>query len=231
VFMSAVAISNLIGIEDGATIVSILILVNAGVLLAKEWRYVARTPFLQIVPISVAATVIGTMLLPVFLAKSVVWLKFILGVVIVASSLQLLWLRREPGGHRPAWAFPLSGVAGGLMGGLFAIPGPPIVYVLHRYMPSHREIRATLVAIFATITGVRLGLASVLTAPVGNVLVTAGALVPVTVMATAIAHRWPPPLSAEMLKAITVFLLVLTGIVLAWPALSDMAETVVSLSR
>lgn len=229
IFMSAVAISNLIGIEEGAAVVSILILVNAGILLAKEWRYVVGSPFLQIVPISLVATVVGTMLLPVFLAKSVIWLKFVLGVVIVVSSLQLLWLRKDTGGHRPGWAFPLSGLAGGLMGGLFAIPGPPIVYALHRYMPSHREIRATLVAIFAAITGVRLGFASFLTAPTGSILVMAAILMPVTVVSTTIAHRWPPPLSADMLKFITVCLLVLTGIVLLWPALSDMARSVLDL--
>lgn len=228
--MSAVAISNLISIEDGATIVSILILVNAIILLAKEWKYVARSQFLQIVPISLGATIIGTMLLPVFLAKSIVWLKFALGVVVVVSSLQLLWLRRDTGDHRPVWVFPVSGLVGGLMGGLFAIPGPPIVYALHRYMPSHREIRATLVATFAAITGVRLGLASLLTVPAGNVLVTATILAPVTVISTAVAHRWPPPLSGEMLKFITVCLLVLTGLVLAMPAISELASHVLGIT-
>lgn len=223
VFMSAVAISNLIPIEDGATIVSILMLVNAATLLAKEWRYVARSPFLQIVPISLVATVIGMMLLPVFLAKSVIWLKFVLGVVIIGSSLQLLWLRRDADHPRPAWAFPLSGVAAGLMGGLFAIPGPPVVYALQRYLPSHRQIRATLVAIFGAVTAVRLGMASVLAVPAGHILATTAMLVPVTIATTVLAHRRPPPLSPDMLRRITICLLVLTGVVLVLPALSQMA--------
>ena len=226
VFMSAVAMSEIVGIEDGATIVSILMLVNAGILLAREWRYVARNPFVQIVPISLVTTVVGTMLLPVFVSKSIVWLKFVLGVVIVVSSLQLLWLRKDSGGRRPRWAFPLSGLVGGLMGGLFAIPGPPIVYALHRYLPSQREIRATLVAIFAAITGLRLCLSGLLTPPTGDILVIAAVLTPVTILATAVAHRRPPPLSADMMKFVTVCLLVLTGIVLSWPALSDMARSV-----
>lgn len=228
VFMSAVAISDLIGIEDGAIIVSILMLVNAGTILIKEWRYIARRPFRQIVPISLVATVAGTILLPVLLSKSVIWLKFALGVVIIASSLQLLFLRRDPGSPRPAWAFPLSGLAAGLMGGLFAMPGPPVVYALQRYLPSYREIRATLVAIFAAVTAVRLGMASILAVPAGNILATAAMLVPVTIASTVFAHRRPPPLSADMLRLVTVCLLVLTGIVLAWPALSDTARSVLA---
>lgn len=226
VFMSAVAISDVIGIDDAATIVCILMLVNAAILLAKEWRYVSGSSFLQIVPISLVATVAGTLLLPVLLSKSVIGLKFVLGVVIVVSSLQLLRLRRSADRRRPAWAFPLSGLVGGVMGGLFAIPGPPIVYMLHRYLPSQREIRATLVAIFAAITGVRLGMESILAAPTGDILLTAALLAPATIAFTALAHRRPPPLSADMLKLITVCLLVATGIALAAPALAGMARSV-----
>lgn len=224
IFMSAVAISGVIGIEDGATVVSILVLVNAALVLTKDRAYIAKGPFLQIAPIALATTVIGTLLLPLLLSKSVIWLKFILGAVIVVSSLQLLWLRKGAGERRPNWAFPLSGLIGGMMGGLFAIPGPPIVYALQRYLPVQREIRATLVAIFAAITILRLGLSSVLHPPAANILATAGMLAPVTILATTVAHRWPPPLSAEMLKVITVCLLVLTGILLLWPALADTVQ-------
>jgi uncharacterized protein len=219
IFMSAVATSEIIRIEDGATIVSILSLLNAGILLAREWKYVSRISFVKIVPIALVATVIGAMLLPVVLSQSLIWLKLILGVVVILSSLQLLWPRTDVGTDQPMLAFSLCGLAGGLMGGLFAIPGPPIVYTLQRYLPSQREIRATLVAIFASITGVRLGLSSFLTVPTDE-------LGPVTIVSTVLAYRRPPPLSADMLRFITVCLLVLTGIALSLPALSDIASFV-----
>jgi uncharacterized protein len=226
IFMSAVATSEIIRIEDGATIVSILSLLNAGILLAREWKYVSRISFVKIVPIALVATVIGAMLLPVVLSQSLIWLKLILGVVVILSSLQLLWPRTDVGTDQPMLAFSLCGLAGGLMGGLFAIPGPPIVYTLQRYLPSQREIRATLVAIFASITGVRLGLSSFLTVPTDDILIAAAMLGPVTIVPTVLAYRRPPPLSADMLRFITVCLLVLTGIALSLPALSDIASFV-----
>lgn len=222
VFMGAIAATGVIGIEDGATVVSILVMVNGAQILATERRYVSFKSFLQIVPVALVATVAGTLLLPFLLAKSLAWLKFILGIVVIASSLRLLHVPAGTPGFPRGPAMALSGLAGGLMGGLFAIPGPPIVYVIHRYLRSYREIRATLVAIFSAIIGFRLAFSSLVTPPTAGILAITLLLVPVAIAVTALARRYPPPLTARVMTAITVFLLVLTGLVLVLPALASL---------
>src|SRR5690606_6650945 len=112
--------------------------------------------FLRVVPLALVGTIAGAMLLPFLLAKSVVWLKFGLGVAVILSSLRLLRIPKDPDAQPGRLVFPLSGLGGGIMGGLFAVPGPPIVYALQRYLPDPRQIRATLVAIFAVIALARL---------------------------------------------------------------------------
>lgn len=218
VFMSAVAMTGVIGIEDGAVIVSLLMLANAALILMPERNYIATRPLLQILPLALVGTVTGTLLLPVFIATSVVWLKFNLSVAVILSSLRLLRMPKISDTGPTNLTYPLSGLAGGLMGGLFAVPGPPIVYALQRYIPGQREIRATLVAVFAVITAVRLVFSTFLEIPTFAILATTSLLLPVVVVFTTLARRWPPPFSPRTAKFVTVLLLVLTGLVLIAPA-------------
>lgn len=222
VFMGTIAATGMIGIEDGATIVSILVMVNGTQILVTNWRHVSLKSFLQIVPVALAATVAGALLLPFLLAKSLVWLKFILGLVVIVSSLRLLHAPASAPGFPRGPAMTLSGLAGGIMGGMFAIPGPPIVYVIHRYLRTYPEIRATLVAIFSTIIGFRLVFSSLVASPSAGILVTSLLLVPVAITVTALAQRYPPPLTARMMTAITVSLLVLIGLILMLPAVASL---------
>ncbi|MBI1619896.1 sulfite exporter TauE/SafE family protein [Aquamicrobium zhengzhouense] len=218
IFMSAIATTNVIGFEDGAMIATLLMLVNATMILASERQFVARRAFIQIVPLALAGTVVGAFLLPGLLASSAVWLKFALGVAVIVSSLRLLRIPKDDLAPPQPFAFPLSGLASGIMGGLFAVPGPPIVYALQRYLADQREIRATLVAIFAAISVTRVISSSISGLPTAELIHTTLILVPATILSTEAARRWPPPLSPYAARMLTVSLLVLTGAVLMLPA-------------
>ena len=222
VFMSAITVTDTIGIEDGAIIVTLLMVVNAVVILAAEWRFVSGPACRGILPPALAGTVAGALILPVLLAKAAIWLKCALGVAVILSSLRLLRVPGGDDGPPGPFAYPLSGLAAGIMGGLFAVPGPPVVYTLQRHLRDQRRIRATLVTIFAVVSLARLTVTSLSSLPTRELLLTTLALLPVTIVATEAARRHPPPVSPQMARVVTVLLLVLTGIVLVLPAVASM---------
>ena len=221
VFMSAIAVTGAMGVEEGALIATLLALFNAVQILPSQRHFISTTTFLKVVPLALVGTIAGALLLPFLLAKSVVWLKFILGVAIILSSLRLLRISKNPDAQPGRHVFPLSGLSGGIMGGLFAVPGPPIVYALQRYLPDPRQIRATLVAIFAVIAVARLALTRFWVLPTQSLLLSTLMLVPATIAATEIARRWPPPLSPGAARKLTVLLLLLTGLALVVRAIVE----------
>lgn len=218
VFMSAITVTGVVGIDDGAAIATLLMLVNAALILASERRFVSKAVFLPVVSPASVGTIIGALLLPVLLAISVEWLKFALGFVVILSSLRLLRIPKGAGERPSPFVFPLFGLAGGIMGGLFAVPGPPIVYALQVYLAEQRQIRATLVAIFAAVGFTRLVFSPL---PTSSLLLATLLLVPATIAATEAARRWPPPLSPRSAQLLTVLLLILTGFILILPALTQ----------
>jgi len=123
ILMSAIAATGVIGIGDGVMMTSFLTLANGSYILFSERRYVSVTTVRQIVPVALVATVAGTLLLPVLLSKSLLLLKFILGLIGILSSLSLIRPIHGSAARPPRFVFAMSGLAGGLMGGLFAIPG------------------------------------------------------------------------------------------------------------
>lgn len=218
IFMGAVAMTGVVSFQDGAVIATLLMLVNATSILLSERRLVARSAFFQIVPFALVGTIAGVLALPVLIAISAEWLKFAFGVAVIASSLRLLFGASEPTGGPNPIALSMSGLIGGIMGGLFAVPGPPIVYSIQRHFTDQRQIRATLVAIFSAISLTRIVSAGVSSGITTQLLLSALALVPATLFATEIARRWPPPLSRHATRLLTVALLVLTGVSLMLPA-------------
>lgn len=219
IMMGGIGLSGLMPLPEAAVLVGCMVLVNAAQVLARGWRDIAWPEFWPVIISSLATLAAGYWLLGVMVSASIDWLKMVLGVIIIASSLQLA-LKPQPLTVRSSSAsFAFFGAVAGLMGGLFSTAGPPLVYHLYRQPLPAISIRETLVAVFAVNAVIRLAMvAAAGDVPRGGFWW--GLLcIPVVMIMTFAAKRWPPPLSALSIRRLAFSLLFLSGLSLAVPAL------------
>ncbi|MGU3576176.1 TSUP family transporter [Brucellaceae bacterium C25G] len=219
IMMGGIALAAIMPINEAAVLVSVLVVVNASQVLAKGWRDIAWREFTLIIIPSLLFLLVGYWLLGLMLDSSVNWLKLVLGVFIILSSIQLLMKPKPLEKISGAGSFVFFGSIAGMMGGLFSTAGPPLVYHLYRQPLKHAAIRETLVAVFAINALLRLGTVAA-TGALPSASFWWGLLaIPVVMMFTYLARRFPPPLSAVALRRLAFVLLFLSGASLAVPAL------------
>lgn len=221
ILMGGVGLTGVIALPDAAVLVSCLTFVNAALVLAKGWRDVALRQFVPIIMSSLVMLFAGYALLAVMAAASIDWLKLVLGGVIVTSSLQLAMKPTQLARVSPTPSFVFFGAIAGLMGGLFSTSGPPLIYHLYRQPLRPVAIRETLVAVFAANAVVRLGVVAAAGAMPSANFWSALLAIPVVVVTTIAARRWPPPLSNLTIRRLAFVLLFLSGVSLALPAAYD----------
>jgi uncharacterized protein len=219
VMMGAIALLGLTSLADAAIIVGILSLVNSVHILFRGWRDVAWREFWLVVGPTLAATVAGFAILENVAATSLAVLQLILGLVIVVAAGQLL-LRPNPlEAPSSAHQFIVTGAVGGLLGGMFSTPGPPLVYLFYRQPLAAATIRVTLVLVFAGTIVLRTTMA-VATGDFPYATLWWSLLtLPVILLATEVAHRWPPAVSTNNLRRLTFVLLLVSGLSLSIRAL------------
>lgn len=224
VMMDVIALVGLLPLPDAAAMVGMLTLVNATqMLILGGWREVARRELRLILVASLPSLLVGYALLEWLADTQADLLKIGLGLVIMLSSLQLAFRPAGLAKPSPDVSFVGFGVVSGLMSGLFATGGPPLVYHLFRQPLPHERIRETPVAVFGAAQVVRL--AAVVTSgnlpsmsPIALLL-----SVPAVMLTTYAARRWPPPLSQRAMRRIVFVLLFLSGLSLALPAIMHLA--------
>lgn len=224
VMMGAIALVGLLPLPDAAAMVGMLTLINATQMLIQGgWRAVALRELRLILVASLPSLLVGYALLEWLADTRSDLLKIALGLVIMLSSLQLAI--RPAGLAKPSSDanFVGFGVISGLMSGLFATGGPPLVYLLFRQPLSHARIRETLVTAFGTAQAVRL----VVVVASGNLPslspVALALAIPTVMLMTYAARRWPPSLSQRTMRRSVFVLLFLSGLSLALPAAMHLA--------
>ncbi|MFT4150720.1 MAG: TSUP family transporter, partial [Paracoccaceae bacterium] len=176
ILMGGCGLFGLLPLPEAALVTSVLVLVNGSIVLRQGWRQVDR----QVLALTLAGTApmlaIGFALLG-WLAGQALWLlQLLLGLLIAGSALQLAARPQVRAQRSPAASFVAAGAAGGLLGGLFATAGPPIIWHLYRQPMTLGTLRVTLVAVFAINQALRLAIAAAATGIGGQVaLVAAGA--------------------------------------------------------
>jgi uncharacterized protein len=223
IMMGGIGLTGIIPLTDAAVLVSILVIVNAGQVLAKGWRDIAFAQALPALAASLIFLGLGYWLLGLMASASLDWIKVVLGIVIVASSIQLSLKPDALTQMSSRISFAGFGAIAGVMGGLFSTAGPPLIYHFYRQPLKTAAVRETLVAIFATNAVVRLALVA-----------GAGHLpspsfwwsllsIPVVIAATTLARRFPPPLSPLAMRRAAFLLLFLSGLSLGLPAIIKLA--------
>ncbi|HSV84482.1 MAG TPA: TSUP family transporter [Ramlibacter sp.] len=205
-------------LTDVANVATVLSLSSAAVSLPGARRFVQRDIVIPTVNGSVVGLAAGVVLLAWLQANVILVLRVLLGLVIVACAVIVL-VRTETLPQRSSRrSFQAFGVLSGLLGGLFAASGPPLVYQFYRQPLSLNAVRDTLVASLAAGSLVRL----VMVVGSGQfslrALWMALASVPLAMGITWWMRRHPPAWRRETVLKIVCALLVVTGVGLIAPA-------------
>lgn len=216
IVMASVSVLGLAPIELTALLVSALSLVNtATTLKGGLWRHLNGRALIWMLLSGIPAIFAGLWLLGHTSESERGLLQGLLGVCLIGSSLLMMYKVTQLETPSSGAAFAISGVLGGLMGGLFSTFGPPVTFMMYRQPDSVAAIRATLLCLFG-VTGV-IRLSAVLWSepldPALPGLLLLGA--PVVMLFAVMARRFPPPLSNAAMRRLAFGLLLFSGIGLA----------------
>ncbi|GAB3487756.1 TSUP family transporter [Marinomonas epiphytica] len=221
IVVSSVSALGLAPIDITAFVVGVLSLINAGVgLSGGDWRLANRRALVGFLMTCLPATVVGVWLLGYLGENALGWLQTLLGLCIVVSSLVMMLQRRQPNKGSSLQAFSLSGVIGGLMGGMFSTFGPPITFMMYRQPDAQATIRATLLSVFFCTALFRVS-SVVVSQPIANSTLLLCALgFPVVLVMTILAKKYPLPISSRVMRFFAFSLLLLSGVSLFWQGLN-----------
>lgn len=142
---------NTVVVSESFFEVLVSILLLRSVISNIKWRI--------LLPLILGA-ILGTWIgIQVLKTSSIYNLKFILGIVVVLSGIYtliskqavvtgLFWKRKEVGA--------VAGIAGGMLGGMFGISGPPFAFYLTNALNDKELIRASLMVLFLVDFGWRI---------------------------------------------------------------------------
>lgn len=219
ILLGLTGLFKLAPLPDVANVATVLSLAHAAIALHGPKRQVEAIVFRNTVLASFFGVAAGVALLAWLSANIVMVLQLLLGVVVIACAVIVL-VRTEPLAQRSSPAsFRGFGFLSGLLGGLFAASGPPLVYQFYRQPLPLDRIRDTLVAALAAGSVIRL----VMVVGSGqfslrSLWMCAGAM-PLAVAISWWMRRRPPPWDRNAVLKIVCVLLVITGIGLVGPAL------------
>lgn len=141
-------------------------------------------------------------------------LKRCLGVVLILIALYFLWGKNKSNKlFLSRWAQGIIGTISGIMGGMFAMPGPPVVLYCISSIDNKREYVVTLQAfsvifnIFYTLFRAKVGFYS------ESTLLWWGAGLIGLMIGTSLGSRCSERISNQRLKQIVYIMMILSGIV------------------
>ena len=197
-----------------ASIISLVTVLNSAVALRGnfhhiDWR-IAASMVLGVLP----ASILGVVLLDYLSSTAADLVQVLLGVVIIYGGLNFAWKPAPLAKLSGRLTFAAYGFLGGLIGGMFGIPGPPLIFQFYRQPMTLAQIRTFLIFLNAVIAGSRtvfVGLQGQLTY---DILMLSALCVPAVALATLAGKRYPPPLAPETMRRIAFVILVLMGLAL-----------------
>ena len=220
ILLGLVGATDLLPLPDAVNAVMVIVLANACTFLYHRRPLRFEPSLWPAVASSVLGAVAGTLLLTWLAASAYQVLRLLLGCSIVACALLLWHASRPRQAISPRIAFVLAGGVAGLLGGMFAAPGPPLVYLMYRQPLPQARIQEALILFFGI--GALLRLAIIV--PTGQFslygLQLTAKSIPVVYLVTSFAARRRPPLPPKLLKSTICLLLTATGAGMVVAALS-----------
>ena len=216
IFVGVAGATGLMNIADAANVACLLSIIN-GASYMRAYRFEADWTLLKPMLISSVLGVIGGVLLLHWLSGNTLnGLRMLLGVVIVLCALLLLMQKKaldQPSGPVALW---FAGISSGLLGGLFATPGPPMVYHLYRQPLERMLVRHCLFAMFVTCSLLRAAMVAVEGQLNWGVMGWTALAFPVVTGVTWWSAKRPPALPKKLVEWLVCGLLILSGGSLLW---------------
>ncbi len=209
--VGGVTILNIAPIAFTAAVVSILSLLNAILVLRHSIKFINWKTVAYISAGMMPSLIVGVFLLALLSESEYIWLRRLLGVVIISAGI-LLTLKPEPWEKTSSKiAAALTGIAGGLIGGLFSTGGAPIAFFMYRQPIELNYIRATLLAIFAITTFSRTVIIALDGELTSDILMTSAIAIPLVMITTYFARKISPPSADATIRKSVFILLILIG--------------------
>ena len=211
--------TGLMPIADAANVAMLLSIVN-GVTYLRHHPFSPDWAVLKpMLVLSVAGVGIGWALLNWLDGNTLNGLRIALGVVIVLCAVLLMAQKYSSGERKPSHpaAMWFASISSGVLGGLFATAGPPIVYYLYRQPMAAAMIRQILVVQFLITSLIRAGLVVGTGSLSWSVVGTAAVAVPVVWGVTRWQAKHPLKLPQSVVDWLVCGLLLLAGLSLFVP--------------
>lgn len=218
IFVGLTGAFQIISIADAANIACILSIANNVVYLSKSPRISAGPLLKPMLISSMIGLVIGFASLYWFTENGINALRLILGVSIVGSAIALFMINtntRKPSGKFSTWT---AGIFTGLLGGLFATPGPPLVYHLYSQPIDTNLVRQYLFIIFGVTSAARLVIALAAGELTMNAIILSAIAFPAITIGTILQLKYPINLSRRVAQLLVTALLLATGFGLTYSA-------------
>jgi uncharacterized protein len=213
---------QIISIADAANIASILSIANSILYLKKSPHQPTGELLKPVLISSMIGLVIGYISLSWFSSHGLNTLRLILGISILASAFALVVVNakaRKFSSKKKTW---VAGFLTGIMGGLFATPGPPLVYHLYSQPLDKEVIRRYLFIVFSVTAAARLIIATVTGELSLNAIILSAIAFPAITITTMLQLKYPLNLNKQLSQLLVTVLLVLTGAGLIYSSLSAM---------
>lgn len=211
---------DLVPLQLAASVVSLVSLLNCALALPpRKLRDVDWPAARAVLAGAIPASIGGVMLLGYLSREWAQGLQLLLGLVIIASGI-LFALRPTPLLQRSsAGRFGMSGMVAGVCGGLFGMPGPPVIFLLYRQPLALSTVRNLLLVVFLFISLTRMVYLGLNEGFDRSSYLIAFLSLPLIAVMTWIGHRFPPPLSPATMRRFTFGVLVLIGVSLVVPVM------------
>ncbi|WP_101674866.1 sulfite exporter TauE/SafE family protein [Alloalcanivorax mobilis] len=217
--LAAVALLHFSSIPVAAMAMNIMTLANSTVMVLPRLKKV-HWPTLRLTLIgTMPAMVVGVLLLNGLSNHAQNILRILLGLMIIGGGLVLVWRPHPRATLSSKGGFIGMGLISGLLGGLFSVSGPPLVYQFYRQPLPLLRIRITLVTLFSIMSVGRLTVVGVQGQITEEVLRMGGLSIPVVLAAAWLGTRYPPRISDKALRRGVFVLLVITGSGIVFTAL------------
>lgn len=212
IVMGAVTALDLVPIAFTSVVISLVTFINGVVVLKGNMKAVDLKRVWLTCAGLFPALAAGLWLLNVLSSELNHLLQILLGLMVILGGLMIMFKPyplKQPSGSA---AFTASGVAAGLLAGLFSMAGPPLVYLFYRQPFELKTIRLCLLTIFLLSAICRTGMVGIQGGLTMEMFTFSAVCIPVVTLFTWIGRRFPPPLSSNNMRRVAFSILIIIGI-------------------